>query len=170
MFQIQKGQTIYCIVQSAYAEHISKRAGYEIAEVKDDKLRIRSVNGKLVWIPAYCFVSELSLIPSVKTIEIEAESWEAGEWNPEDDNTDVWVTLSDHTKWVASFFTYKNINTLAKKNHQTGESLSGKFFWASDMILVDQVTRASIDEVVRHLIEEEPWEFMELFRRMDGED
>ncbi len=73
-------------------------------------------------------------------------------------------------KWVATIFTYKNITTLAKKNQQTGECLSGKYLWASDMILVDKVSRASIEEVVRHLVEEEPWEFMEMFRRMDGAD
>lgn len=88
---MQKGQTIYCLFQSVYAEHISKRSAYEIVDVKDDKVRIKSENGKLVWIPAHCFVSDLSLIPTVKTIEIEAESWEAGELNPDDDNTDVGI-------------------------------------------------------------------------------
>ena len=124
---MQKCQTIYCLFQSIYAEHISKRIAYEIVDVKDDKVRIKSDNGKLVWIPAYCFVSDLNLIPSVKTIEIEAENWEPEEWNPDDDNTNVWVTLTEGTKWVASFFTYKNINTLAKKNQQTGEWLSSIF-------------------------------------------
>ena len=143
---MQKGQTIYCLFESVYPEHISKRASYEIADVKEDKLRIKSDNGKLIWIPACCFVSDPSLIPSVKSIEIEAENWQPGEWNPEDDNTDVWVTLSDNTQWVATFFTYKNITTLAKKNQQTGEWLSGKYLWASDMILVDKVSRASIEE------------------------
>ena len=162
---MQKDQTIYCLFQSVYAEHISKRTAYEIADLKDDKVRIKSDKGKLVWIPANCFVSDLSLIPSVKTIEIEAENWEPGEWNPDDDNTDVLVTLSDNTRWVATFFTYKNITTLAKKNQQTGECLSGKYFWASDMILVDNINRASIEEVVMHLVEKEPLGFMEMFRK-----
>lgn len=162
---MQKDQTIYCLFQSVYSEHISKRTAYAIADAKDDKVRIKSDNGKLVWIPTHCFVSDLNLIPSVKSIRIESENWQPGEWNPDDDNTDVWVTLSDNTRWVATFFTYKNITTLAKKNQQTGECLSGKYFWASDMILVDNINRASIEEVVMHLVEKEPLGFMEMFRK-----
>jgi hypothetical protein len=43
--------------------------------------------------------------------------------------------------------------------------LSGKYFWASDMILVDEVTRARIDEVIKHLIEE--GEFEVVFSRCE---
>ena len=70
-----------------------------------------------------------------------------------DDNMDVIVTLADGRKFVASFFTY-DIRTLTEKNRRTGELLSGKYFWASDMILIDRVDRASIEEVMRDLIRE----------------
>ena len=67
--------------------------------------------------------------------------WAPGEWKPLDDNTDVTVTFADGTPWFASFFTYANIATLTKKNKQTGECLHGRYFWAADMILVDEVSR-----------------------------
>ncbi|MFC5530332.1 hypothetical protein [Cohnella yongneupensis] len=86
------------------------------------------------------------------SIWIEAEHWAEGEWNIHDDNTDVIVTFEDGTRWIASFFTYKNIHTLAQKNQQTGECLRGKYFWGSDMVLVDECSRNRIEEVINHLI------------------
>lgn len=83
---------------------------------------------------------------------IEAEHWAEGEWNIYDDNTDAIVTFEDGSRWVASFFTYKNIQSLANKNQQTGEYLQGKYFWGSDMVLVDECSRKRIEEVVEHLI------------------
>jgi hypothetical protein len=43
---------------------------------------------------------------------------------------------------------------LTDKNRQTGECLSGAYFWASDMILIEEVSRPRIEEVVQHLIQE----------------
>ncbi|GFN33979.1 hypothetical protein [Paenibacillus xylaniclasticus] len=84
-------------------------------------------------------------------IWIEAEQWEGG-WNPYDDNTDVIVTFEDGSRWVASFFTYKNVQSLVEKNRHTGECLHGKYLWSSDMILVDECSRERIEEVIGHLL------------------
>jgi hypothetical protein len=92
------------------------------------------------------------------SIWIEAEAWADGEWNLLDDNTDAIVTFDDGARWVATFYTYQNILSLAEKNKQTGELLSGKYFWASDMILLDEVSRERIEEVVKDLIEEQKFE------------
>ena len=94
---------------------------------------------------------------TVSNIWIEAEEWAPGQWTPDDDNTDVVVTLSDGSKWVASFFSYKNICSLSKNNRETGECLSGKYFWASDMILADEVSRERIEEILDR--EQEPLQF-----------
>ncbi|OME92383.1 hypothetical protein BK127_42030 [Paenibacillus sp. FSL H7-0331] len=89
---------------------------------------------------------------------IEAENWADGEWDIYDDNTDVIVTFEDGSRWVASFFTYKNIQTLTEKNRSTGECLRGKYFWGSDMPLIDECSRNRIEEVIRHLINEGDFE------------
>ena len=102
----------------------------------------------------------------IKSIWIEAEEWAPGQWNPSDDNTDVIVTLDDDTRWVATFFSYKNISSLVEKNGRTGECLAGKYFWASDMILVDKVTRSRIEEVTAYLIDQEHLEFRSIFNRI----
>lgn len=94
------------------------------------------------------------------TIWIEAEEWAEGEWNIHDDNTDAIVTFEDGSRWIASFFTYKNIQTLVKKNQQTGECLSGQYFRGSDMILVDECSRHRIEKVIEHLIIEDEFEMM----------
>ena len=103
----------------------------------------------------------------IKAIWIEAEKWASGEWTPDDDNTDVIVTLDDGSRWVASFFSYRNIGSLVEKNQRTGECMSGKYFWASDMILADEVSRPRIEEIAHHLAEQEPLEFRSIFRRIE---
>ena len=86
-----------------------------------------------------------------------------GEWNPADDNSDVIVSFEDGGSWVASFFSYRNIQSLAEKNRITGECLDGKYFWATDMLLVDEVSRTRIKEVIEHLMDE--GEFEQVFSR-----
>ena len=83
----------------------------------------------------------------------EAEIWTPGAWTSADDNTDVIVTFEDGSRWFATFVSYANIQTLTQKNRQTGECLAGAYFWSCDMLLIDEISRRRIDEVVRHLIE-----------------
>lgn len=92
------------------------------------------------------------------SIWIEAEGWVEGEWTPADDNSDVTVTFENGERWVATFFSYQNILSLAEKNRGTGECLGGKYFVATDMILVDEVSRERIEEVVAKLLKENEFE------------
>lgn len=98
---------------------------------------------------------------SVCQIWIEAEEWAEGEWNIDDDNSDVIVTFENGERWIATFFTYKNITKLKERHRTTGECLDGNYFWASDMILIDELTRDKIERVVKELIEIE--DFMRAF-------
>jgi hypothetical protein len=97
------------------------------------------------------------------TVWIEAELWAPGTWNPPDDNTDVTVTFADGTRWFATFFSYANIATLTEKNRRTGESLSGRYFSAAAMVLIDEVSRERIEEVVAEMIG--TGEFAAIFQR-----
>jgi len=100
-----------------------------------------------------------------KEIWIEAELWEETEWDPADGNTDAIVTLEDGSRWVATFFSYANIRSLAEKNKRTGECLGGRYFYATDMVLVDEVSRSRIREVVEDLLAS--GEFDSAFRRAE---
>jgi hypothetical protein len=82
--------------------------------------------------------------------------------------TIVIVTWADGSRWVASFFSYKNIQTLTQKNKRIGECLSGAYFWSSDMLLIDKVSRQRIEEVIDHLIREN--EFETVFTQLPPEE
>jgi len=88
----------------------------------------------------------------IDSIWIEAEERENG-WDVDDDNSDVTVTFDSAQKWAASFFTYKNIDTLSRKNQKTGELLGGLYFCAADMILVRTLDRHTVEKVVADLLE-----------------
>ena len=106
----------------------------------------------------------------IKSIWIEAEEWASGEWTPANDNTDVIVTLEDKSKWGAWFFSYSNISSLVTKNKLIGECLSGKYFWASNMVLASEVSREQIEEIVKYLIIQKPLVFQSIFTRLDDTD
>ncbi|HUC83102.1 MAG TPA: hypothetical protein VMR70_19490 [Flavisolibacter sp.] len=94
---------------------------------------------------------------TIKSVWIESEEKGAvvGGQAPDDDNSDVIVTFTDDSRYIATFFTYTNIERLRRKNEQTGECLSGKYFWASDMVLIDKINRESILSVVGYMIQTE---------------
>lgn len=98
------------------------------------------------------------------TLWIEAEEWAPGAWDPADDVTEVVVTLRDGSRWVATFCAFAHLETLRANCAESGENLGGKYLWASDLILVDDTSRASIQAVVEDLLEKEdlPSAFSEL--------
>jgi hypothetical protein len=103
----------------------------------------------------------------VAKITLESDYWEEGSWDPHDVNSDVFVTLEDGSVWIASFFTYTNLESLIAKNRKTGEWLSGRYFWSSDMVFVDVFTRARVAEVIDEMIAN--LEFESAFDRCDPE-
>jgi len=111
----------------------------------------------------------------IKTIWIASEIKFAIIGIPEEekevnDNSDVIVTFEDGRRYVATFFTYQNIQWLIEKNKRSGECLNGRYFWASDMILVERINRKEITEVIHHLIEEEEFEYVFDFIEEDDDD
>ena len=92
------------------------------------------------------------------TLWIEAESWEPGTWNPENDATDVVLSFPDGSRWVATFCAFAHVEVLRRNCAASGECLGGKYLWGSDLILVDDTSRASIEAVVRDLIERDELE------------
>ena len=85
-------------------------------------------------------------------IWIEAEAWAPGDWVPTNTNSDVVVTRDDGSIWTATFFSYEHIAELRRGYQDTGECLHGRYFWATNMILVDAVTRERVEEVVADLM------------------
>lgn len=75
------------------------------------------------------------------------------EFNAHDDNVDVEIKLDNGEVFYATFFTIANIESLFKKNRDTGECKDGLYLWASDMILVEKlsepVIRNTIDDLIK---------------------
>ena len=88
-------------------------------------------------------------------IETEEKSTIQGGVTKVNDNSDVIVTFENGDKYIASFFTYDNIEWLRQKNKKTGECLNGKYFFATDLILIDKLNREEILKVINHLIKED---------------
>ena len=109
---------------------------------------------------------KLDVILSIKplmeeyAIWIEAEEWEAGQWDPANCNSDVLVIFSNGTAWAAKFFTYRNVATLSENNRRSGKCLQGGYFWASNMILIDELTRARVEAVVSELLANHEFELV----------
>lgn len=112
------------------------------------------------------WVEKLNIM-RIKQISILSESQGpimGGEKNI-NDNSDVYVDFDNGEKYVGTFFTYQNIEWLRNKNIKTGECLNGKFFWASNMIIVDNLERQTIELIINELIDKS--EFKLIFSRVE---
>ena len=69
-----------------------------------------------------------------------------------DSNSDVVFELNDGSRWGATFVTYQNIETLRKKNQQSGECLNGSYFCAEAMILVSEMSKEVIGAVLQEML------------------
>jgi len=76
----------------------------------------------------------------------------------ESDNIDVYVTLSDGRKFTATFFTLSNIKRILNRYKKSGECGYGQYFWASDMIIVENINPLTIRETIFDLIKSEELE------------
>lgn len=71
----------------------------------------------------------------------------------EDDNVDVKVYFDDGRTYTATIFTLKNIQSIFEKYEDTGECLSGLYFWTFDMLIVKKLTIEVIERMIADLIE-----------------
>ena len=82
--------------------------------------------------------------------------YEFEEWSEEIDvndcNSDVVFELSDGSKWCVTFYTYQNLLTLSKKNKNTGELLSGHYFYADKSIFISKMEKGIILSVINDII------------------
>jgi hypothetical protein len=82
-------------------------------------------------------------------------------WDPAADNVDVEVTFADGHRFGATFFTVKNVELLFEKNRVTGECGGGVYLWATNMILVQELTMEVIQRTVQDLLNSD--EFLSAF-------
>ena len=54
---------------------------------------------------------------------------------------------------------------MRNKNRTTGECLNGKYFWSSDMIIIDKIDKEGIIQVIDHLLEDMVFE--QIFKKIE---
>lgn len=113
--------------------------------------------------------------PEIFDVWYEFDEWENG-FDLYDENADVHFSLSDGSRWCASFYTYENLNSLVKKDRVTGESLGGKYFLADKPIFIEKMDRELIVAVLGDIIDKY-WNCKErsrvlssIFTRVDEDD
>ncbi len=79
-------------------------------------------------------------------------------------NTDVVVEFASGRRYIATFFTYQNIETIKQQNQNSGDFKNGKYFWANNMLLLDDCSLPSVTIVVEELLEE--GEFHQVFKSL----
>lgn len=99
---------------------------------------------------------------SIKDINVTIENYL--DKNYEDDNCDVMVNFNNGDTYIASFFTFQNIETLRQKFLESGECMNGKYFWSSDMFIVDNLKNDNVKSVIKYLIESN--EFKSIFKKL----
>jgi hypothetical protein len=71
----------------------------------------------------------------------------------EDDNVDVRIELADGRGYSVTFFTVSNLQTLMARWGRTGECANGLYVWATNMVVVQEITQAVIRRVAQDLVE-----------------
>jgi hypothetical protein len=88
---------------------------------------------------------------------------------PEEDveqqNIDFWLIIGDKTFW-GSAFTLANIQYLMTKDNRTGESAFGTYFWASDMIILKEMTVECLVKAIRNILNDQSLNIGEIFTQV----
>ena len=80
--------------------------------------------------------------------------------NEFNDNVDVEVEFKNGLKYHATFFTLKNIEEIMNNYKNTRECLSGKYFWSSQMIIIEKLEPDLIISAIEDLIKSDEFEFV----------
>ncbi|ETK35590.1 hypothetical protein [Microbispora sp. ATCC PTA-5024] len=84
--------------------------------------------------------------------EMTIPAWEG--YGPDTaDEADVTITFPDGSRRYATFMTVDVIQKVIDKNARTGESLGGRYFWCSDLIIIRNVGFEEMAAAIRDLIE-----------------
>jgi hypothetical protein len=128
-------------------------SSYPVIGSDPDRLAIQVLDdqGEPAWVPAECLDCEipgLQGLVSVDSVFIPDDMWGA---TPRGE-VDVFINLSDGTRWTATFATFEYVGTMRRHSADTMRTLYGKLFWAPDLVVVDEIGGDRIREVVRHLV------------------
>jgi hypothetical protein len=91
--------------------------------------------------------------PKISRIDIDFETGD-DEIDADNHNGDVMVHLGDGRRLAATVFTRANIAEIMQRSKQTGESLSGLYFYCTDMLIIEKYTRPGIEAAIADIVKE----------------
>ncbi|KWX75902.1 hypothetical protein AMQ84_16235 [Paenibacillus riograndensis] len=102
-------------------------------------------------------------------IRIDADGWAE---DIENAQVDVVVTFPDATRWISNFYTIKCIETMKQDYSERKVCLNGAYWCASSpVIIVDNISRERIEQVVDDLIQDGGFEYVfEYFGPVENRD
>lgn len=105
------------------------------------------------------------MVPKIKEVYLSADYTKTALTSSEADSTDVIIQLENGDKLVASFFTYDFIGDWKVNEEDSDENFHGKYFWAPNMIIVDDCSKENILAIIQHLIDE--GDFKDVFKKIN---
>lgn len=86
--------------------------------------------------------------------------------------TDVIVVIEEEEnngqkvleKYIATFFSFDHINTINRQHFRSGEFLDGTYFFAKNMLLINNCSYINVRKIINHLIEE--GNFKDVFKKI----
>ena len=87
------------------------------------------------------------------------------EADPLNDNIDVYVQVGGK-KYFAIFFTIDNIITIMDSYKRSGECLNGKYFWSTDMCIVERIDKETIESSIEDMLKS--GKFYSVFDMING--
>lgn len=105
----EPGISLFCVNESVYSQHITKGKKYDVLELKEEQVRMKTDQGKLAWFPASCFGTEK--LPEIISIHIDDEIAD-----PKNDCVEVTVEFSNGEKRWTTVATTRHLDKLLESN------------------------------------------------------
>jgi hypothetical protein len=80
--------------------------------------------------------------------------------NPINDWVDSEVILNSGERYYPSFFTIEKIKAIMSANKESGDDLNGLYFWAADLLIIEELSESKIMQVIEHLYKTGKLEFV----------
>jgi len=138
--KFDRNEIVYCIDQSAYEIHVTKRKIYKVEQVGIDsklgKVRIKGNQNRLVWLPELLFSKRNQ--PKIVSINIDDKISD-----PKNDCVEITVTFEDDKKYWLRALTPNYLITILPK--------SDSCYFDQNALFLNQISKEFINKAITEL-------------------
>lgn len=138
--ELKKGETVFCINEGAYAQHLTKRKAYQIEEIgtdsKEGKVQIRGDRNRLVWISDLHFSNTNQA--EIQTVNIDDEVKDL-----ENAFAEITITFSNGKKRWLTVMTPKYLQGRLEQE--------SSFFNGHNIIFINKITLPIVEAMIYEL-------------------